>query len=294
MHIMSDAHWDDLKTVMHLVRGQSLVAAAEALGVNYTTVARRIARVEKALGMTLFERLADGYRPTEAGQIVARKAAEMEQREFDLLRALGQHDQTLKGRLTVTAPQLLCSTILPEVFETFCTRYPEVDLNIRAGTDLLDLDRREADLAIRISNSPGDDLVGLCLSSQDQACFGTPEWAQRIGADPRGLIEWIVYKTPGKVPKASLQNYPNARVKLVVDDMIALIGAVQAGLGVGRMPMFIGRSYPGLVQLPVLPVGRYTDIWAVAHRDVWPSKRVKAFRDCLVPHFKAKSALFVG
>ena len=289
-----DAQWDDLKTVMHLVRGRSLAAAAEALGVNYTTVARRVARAEKALDMLLFERLADGYRPTTAGMTVAREAAKMEAQQFDLLRRLGEHETHLTGPLIVTAPQLLVAGALAPVLDTFCARHPEVELQVRATNAQLDLNRREADLAIRISNDPGDTLKGLRLVQQDNASFATQDWADRIAEDPGGLIDWVVYSGLGKVPKASLERFPNARVRMMFDDMTALVGAAQAGLGIVRMPMFLGRHTPGLVQVPVLPPQPYMDIWVVAHRDVWPSAKVAAFRACLVPHFRSIRAQFVA
>ncbi len=293
MHVM-DAQWDDLKTVMHLVRGRSLAAAATALDVNYTTVARRVARAEKSLGVLLFERLADGYRPTAAGMMVARKAAEMEMQEFDLLRSLGEQEAQLAGPLVVTAPQLLVATALTPVLDTFCTRHPDVDLQVRATNEQLDLNRREADLAIRISNDPGDTLKGLRLVRQDNASFASPAWAARIEDDPGGRIDWVVYSGLGTVPKLSLERYPNARVRMMFDDMAAMVGAAQAGLGVVRMPMFLGRQMHGLMQVPVLPPQPYVDIWVVAHRDVWPSAKVTAFRECLVPHFRAIRADFVA
>lgn len=287
-------HWDDLKTLLHLVRAGSLAGAAETLGVNYTTVARRITRLEQALGQTLFERLADGYRPTVAGDTVAQHAAEMERQSFDLLRALGQQDTSLRGRLVVTAPELLCATFLPPLFEQFCTAHPEVQLEVRAAVDMLDLDRREADLAIRISDTPGDHLTGVRLTSQHTASFATQDWADRIAEDPGGAIDWVVFSGLGQVPRDAMARAPGSRVKLMFDDMSAMIGAARAGLGVVRAPMFLGRHYKALVQVPLLDPHPYADIWMVAHPDVWPSARVAAFRACLQPYFKQHSALFVA
>lgn len=289
-----DPQWDDLKTVMHLVRARSLAGAADALGVNYTTVARRVGRVEKALGVLLFERLADGYRATSAGNMVARKASEMEANAFDMLRGLGAHETTLSGPLVVTAPQLLIAAALAPVLETFSARHPDVDLQIRATNDLLDLTRREADLAIRISNDPGDALKGLRLARQDNASFATQDWADRIAENPDTCIDWVVFSGLGQVPKAALERFPNSRVRMMFDDMAALVGAAQAGLGVVRMPMFLGRHTTGVVQVPVLPPHPYMDIWMVAHRDIWPSAKVAAFRDCLLPHFRSIRGHFVA
>lgn len=287
------ARWDDLRAVMVLVRGGSLAAAGQALGVNYTTVARRVARAERDLGTILFERLADGYRPTEAGKTVAEEAAGMEARAFDMMRALGRQEETLAGRLVITAPQLLCATCLAPMLESFTAQHPEITLEVRASTDLLDLDRREADLAIRISDNPGDTLTGRRLMPQMTASFATKAWAERIEADRYAMIDWVVYADPGTVPRAARLRHPNGRVRLVCDDMIAMAGAARAGVGVVRMPLFVGRSYDDLVQVPVLPPRPYLDIWMVAHRDVWPGARLRALREHLVPAFQAQAGLFL-
>ncbi|SLN60101.1 HTH-type transcriptional regulator CysL [Falsiruegeria litorea R37] len=289
-----NAEWDDLKTILAVARGGTLAAAAEALGLNYTTVARRIQRAEVALGVTLFHRLPEGYQPTETGQLVAAKAAEMDHRADDLFRSVQGQDQTLRGRLVLTAPQLLIGPHIAPVLAQFSDAYPEVEVLLRATNDLLDLNRREADMAIRISRTPGDTLMGLRLCEQQVASFASLSVAKSLADTPQHPIDWIVYEqTPG-VPKPALERYPNSRVRLVFDDMVAMIGAAKAGLGVVRMPMFLGRATEGLVQVPILPPQSYADIWVVAHRDVWPSAKVKAFRDLLVPWFKAHKDCFVA
>ncbi|MCA0873846.1 LysR family transcriptional regulator [Seohaeicola saemankumensis] len=289
-----DVDWDDLKTVLALVRAGSLAAAGAALGVNYTTVARRVQRAEAAVGVPLFERLAGGYQATETGLLVAEHASEMEARENALLRRLQGRDQTLSGPLVITAPQLLIGPMIAPVLDRFSTLHPDVSVKIRATNDLLNLNRREADLAIRISRNPGDTLMGLRLCAQHGASFASPELAARIAADPQGRIDWIVYEFSPQVPKKALELYPNSRVRMVFDDMVAMLGAARAGLGVVRMPLFLGRTTPGLVQVPMLPPQPYIDIWVVAHPDVWRSAKVTAFRDLLVPQFRKMRHLFVS
>lgn len=291
---MKDAAWDDLKTVMALVRHGSLAAAGAVLGLNYTTVARRIARAEAALGTTLFERLKDGYVPTDAAMLVAAHAGEMEAREHDLMRRLAGQDGTLEGALTITAPQLLIAYVLPAALAQFRALYPKVDLKVRATNDILDLSRREADLGVRISRTPGDTLTGLRLAEQHTASFASPGWAERIAKDPDAPIDWILYETHDDVPKAARKAYPSSRVQYRFDDMIAMAGAAQAGLGVVRMPMFLGRSLPGLVQVPLLPPQPYMDVWMVAHPDVWPGAKVRAFRDVLKADMKTRRAFFIA
>lgn len=287
-------HWDDLKTVLVLERHRTLADAGAALGLNYTTVARRIARIEGVLGEVLFEKLADGYRATETGQMVAQYAGKMEAAEQGLMRQLPKIGDSLVGALVITAPQLLIATHLTTVIERFCEAYPEVDLHIRATNDLLDLDRREADLAIRISSSPGGNLTGLRLCAQSSASFANEELAAKMRAQPDAPVDWIVYSATKDGPLSTLYSGENARIKMRFDDMVAMVGAAQAGLGVVRMPMFLGRASAGLVQVPAMAVQPYADIWVVAHPDVWRSAKVTAFRKVLVAYFRENRGVFVG
>lgn len=284
-------NWDDLKTVLALTRAGSLMGAADQLGVSYTTVARRVTRAESAMNTILFERLADGYRATEAGRLAAAQAAQMESHQDSLLRALAAQEDRLAGPLILTAPQLVISHLLGPVLHDFTEAHPEVDLQVRATNETLDLTRREADLAIRISESPGDSLTGQRLAAQATASFAAPLWAERLkNGEP---LDWIVFAPYRHLPAEVTQTYPRSRIRYRFDDMVAMVGAARAGLGVVRLPMFLGRDLPELVQLPCIPPTPYTDIWVVAHADVWPAARPKAFREVLrqhVPRIRAACA----
>lgn len=287
-----DIDWEDLKTILAVVREGTLGRAAQGLGVNYTTIARRITRAETALGQKLFERLTEGYRPTELGLLAARHGEQMEQHQNALMRQLQGRDDSLRGPLVITAPQILLQLHLVHVIDRFCTLHPEVDLRVDAANDLVDLGRRRADLAIRVSDSPGDTLTGLRLSDQHTAAFASPEIGRRIKAAPDDPTGWVVYTQANGVPAAALVRNPRAFVRARFDDMIAMIGAAQAGLGVVRMPMFIGRGTPGLVQVPVMDPAPYAPIWAVAHADVWPGAKVSAFRTLLRAYFREHGDAF--
>ena len=154
--------------------------------------------------------------------------------------------------------------------------------------------RREADLAIRISKNPGDTLTGLRLLNQENASFSNQDVADRITSEPTAMIDWIVHDANPSVPKGIGPEFPNNEVRFRFDDMVAMVGAAQAGLGVVRMPMFLGRASAGLVQVPVLFPQPYADIWVVGHPDVWPSIKLRAFRGILVSYCKAHRQKFVA
>ncbi len=288
---MSD-DWDNLRAVLHVVRAGSLGAAAQVLGVNYTTVSRRIAAAERSLGARLFDRRQSGYVPTAAGQEAARHAERMEAEEIAMRRALSGRDDRLAGPLTITASELLIAIHLCRVIDRFLTDHPQVELTVRSTNEVLDLTNHEADLAVRISADPGDTLVGRRLTGQHTASFASADLAARMAAEPARRIDWIGFTYWKSPPVASLKRYGNARIRLQFDDMNAVVGATQAGLGVARMPMFLGRATPGLVQVPMLPPQRYHDIWALSHRDLKDAAKVRAFRDALVQYFKENAAAF--
>lgn len=288
------ANWEDLRAVAELVTAGTLTAAGAALGVNYTTVARRVARAEKVLGVGLFDRLADGYTPTEEARLVARHVAQMAEADHALMRGLAGRDGRLTGRLTVTAPQLLIAHVLAPALRQFREAHPDLDLRVRATNDKLDLTRREADIGIRISPDPGDTLTGLRLVEQATASFASQDWADRIKADPSQPIDWILYDGHEGLPRGVAEGWPSSRIRYRFDDMVAMAGAAQAGLGVARMPMFLGRALPGLVQVPLVPPTPYQPIWIVAHPDVWRSAKVTAFRETVVRALKAERHRFVA
>ncbi len=279
-------NWDDLRAVLYVVRHGSLAAAGDALGVNYTTVARRISAAEAHYHTRFFDRFPQGYIPTTAGNAAARLAEKMEGSELDLRLQLGGLDETLSGVLTVTAPPLVIETHLLPVFDRFTALHPNVELRVVGGNELLNLSRREADIAIRVSNDPGDTLVGVRLVENYRAAFASATYAQQITDAPARVVDWIGYSHWTAPPRGILPTFPRSRIRMRFDETSAVIAALKAGLGVARLPLFVGRA-AGLTRVPVLPVQRAADIWAVAQRDMWSSAKVSALKGLLVSHFRS-------
>jgi DNA-binding transcriptional LysR family regulator len=178
-------NWDDLRTVLALVRGKTLAAAALELGVNYTTVSRRIARIETAVGQPLFLRLADGYQPTEVAHSVAKHAVDMENAEHALSREMQGRDKTLNGTLTVTAPQLLIAHFLAPAIDQFCRENPHVTLRVRATNELLAGRSGHSDQPITggfAERHPFDRAIGgkLCDARMGAKDYGYAPSADRL------------------------------------------------------------------------------------------------------------------
>lgn len=288
-----DLNWDDYRTIMHLVREQSLAGAAKSLDVNYTTIARRITRAETTLGQKLFDRLPSGYVATELAERVAKTAHEMEKSSDGFLRSVIANEDKLSGSLTITAPQLLISNVMGPVLKTFGEAHPNVVLHLKASNDLLNLNRREADIALRISNSPDENLVGVRLTKQKTAIFASEELVNNLQDNPNSKFDWIWFEHWNSLPEKTLQDRSDPNPKYVFDDMTAALGAAKAGLGVVRLPLFLGRSTEGLKQLQILEPQPYIDIWVLSHSDMKDAPKVRAFKDVLIPFFKKHKSNFV-
>jgi DNA-binding transcriptional LysR family regulator len=269
--------WDDLRFVLETVRQGGLSGAARVLRVNHATVSRRIQAAELALGTQLFDRLPTGYRPTQAGLRASQSAEAMETAQAELSRAIGAQDQALQGKLVVTAPQLMIEHVLAPLLRDFHVLHPEIALTVLGSNETLSLARREADVAIRISNTPDEQLFGRQVTEQRSAVYASKTYIAELAKDPSMPLDWLRFAHwTGILPEVK-NKYPNTRVAMVFDDMTSMIGATRADLGATRMPCFLGDADPMLMRLPHLPTFPYLGIWVLTHQDLRNVARIAAF-----------------
>ena len=292
--VKRDMDWGDLRFVLETVRHKGLSGAARALGVNHATVARRISAAEDALGTPLFDRRPTGYVPTQAGEDAARTAERFEDGHATLTRSIAARDATVNGPLTVTAPSLLIHTGLAPILGAFSKAYPEVDLSVLGANEPLNLAHREADVAIRISNTPDPDLVGRQVAPQRSGIFASSAYIKQLEADPDKRLAWLRFIHWEPPQKAVRDAYPNLRIAMQLDDMTSMLGAVQAGLGATRMPCFLGNAYPDLHRVPGLPLFPYAPIWVLTHADLRAVPRIAAFTRFVSDALRAQKDLYAN
>jgi DNA-binding transcriptional LysR family regulator len=193
--------WDDVRYFLAVARGGSVRAAAERLGVNHSTVLRRVAQLEERLGAHMFEKLPSGYRLTAAGEEVLELADQMEASSHQLETRVFGRDQSVRGLLRVTlAPPLATHLLMPD-FADFARLHPDIEMEILSSGELANLTNREADVAIRVvydrktlplnlHGLKGPELFGGVYMSRDRLA------AWRAGA--RDPIRWIVISIHGR------------------------------------------------------------------------------------------------
>src|SRR5262245_17756227 len=170
--------WDDLRVFGSIVRGGSVRAAAKDLGIHHSTVARRLENLEERLGVHLFTRTPLGLRLTEEGHAVLGRTERVESEIDSLERRLHGQDQRLEGLIRITLPDAMAVGFLMDELARFSGLYPGIDLELLATYEALDLGRREADMAIRVTSSPPDFLVGRNLGPFALALYSSASYLE--------------------------------------------------------------------------------------------------------------------
>lgn len=292
--------WDDLKFVLAVARAGGLSGAARALGVNHSTVSRRLSALEAKLATRLFERMPEGFVPTAAGAEAVESAKRIEEELLALDTRITAQDTELEGPLRITGAQLLFEAQLAGIVARFCERHPLIEVELIAANEILSLQRREADVAVRVTDKPDETLFGRLASGQNRAFYASKAFLRAHeevlskSSDP-ARIPCTAFKWWGRTPPKEIRaRFENAYTSVVCDDMIALQSAVRAGLGIGRMPCFVGDRDPELGRAPGFPLTRYFDIWILTHPDLKHVERIRRFMRFAADEFKANAGLYLG
>ena len=290
--------WDDIRFFLSVATAGSLSGAARQLGVNHSTVFRRINNLEQRLGVRLFERHRDGYVPTTAGEEM-RLSAERISTEIDALdRRVTGRDLQLHGTVSVTTTDTLAYRFLGPHFAAFRAAYPDVAVDVALDTQFLSLSKRQADVAIRPTLSPPEPLVGRRIANIAFAIYGAPAYLalHAVTADLAshtwvGFDESLGHIEAAKWMKASI---PDDRLALRSNNIFGLFGAALGGMGLSVLPCFLGDVEPGLQRLPGLPQEVRSELWLLTHADLRRTARIRAFLDFMADSLKTDRDVLEG
>lgn len=285
---------------MAVAREGGLSGAARVLDVNHATVSRQLAKAEEAAGVRFFTRLASGLQATEAGEVAIAHAEEIEAQMVALDMALAARDETEEGELRVTIPPLLFEDHFAEDVKEFKELHPAIDLQILGATEMLNLHRREADVAIRVTQSPEESLWGRMATPQRAGWFAAPEFVDRYrdaleGRDPQTPLPYIAYLAWSTAPpKGLFADIANGTVAVRTDDMISAMALARRGVGMVRTSHFLGMGDPSLVPVPTIPLTDHVPIWVLTHPDLRHVPRVTEFMRFIAARFTARRDLYMG
>lgn len=281
--------WGDLKVFIAVARAGSTLAAARELGVNQTTVARRIAALEEALAVRLFDRHQDGYRLSECGKQILSQAERVEVEAETLTHLIAQRSRDLSGVIRITTPEIFANLLLTPWLAKFMDLYPEIKIEVVATDQRLDLARGEADVAVRAGAMPND--PGLVVRR-----FGDYEWvmccskayAEKHGLPKSGedLNNHRVIGSDGPLSKLAphrwlLEVAPHAKRRSTCSSVVNMVAAVRAGHGLGFVPNTFLLAEPELVECFPVPDCKFS-FYLVMPERLKDQLRVRALCDFLL------------
>jgi DNA-binding transcriptional LysR family regulator len=287
--------WDDFRLVNAVAEARNLPAAAARLGIDHSTVFRRLKQVEALLGTVLFERHRSGYTLTPAGEEVAALAARVDEDITAVTRRLAGQAPAPSGELRLATSDSLLSDLLMPMLARFRRTHPAIRLDLVTGNAALNLSRRDADVAVRATDAPPDTLVGRRAARIAWALYGAA--GVNGASDPLAEADWVCLgeNLAGlRVVRYAREAVPANRLAGRFDTVLGLAHAVAAGIGVGHLPCFIGDSWPGLVRLAPPEPNYASDLWLLTHPDLRHTPRVRALLDNLAEAITAKRPLIEG
>jgi DNA-binding transcriptional LysR family regulator len=280
---MQPLSWDEFRLVKAIADTRTLAGAAETLGLNHSTVFRRLNAVEDQLGSRLFERSRTGYALTAAGEDMLELADHMAERIVAFERKVAGRDVKPSGELRVTTADTLFATLLAPILIGFRQNYPDITVEVIVDNRNLNLSRRDADVALRAAREPPETLVGRRIASVAWSAFAPLALAKPDGSLP-ALDEapWIGFADPLSrvVPARWLEdNVPASRIALRLNAVASLFAAAEAGLGYCLLPCFVGNSSARLTRITRAEIDSSSGLWLLTHPDLRHSARVRAFLD---------------
>ena len=281
--------WDDLRYVLAVARTGSALRAAEQLGVNQTTVIRRLQALECALGSCLFERRRSGHIPTDAGRLAVEAAERMEQEAQAFRSALAVRQRTLAGSIRFTTSETLANRLVTPCLGAFRKLHPGVSIELILADERLDVARGEADVALRAGSRPeGAGIVARRLPDNGWAIYCSHAYAAERGCPdgPDAIPGHEIVGMEGRL--AQVQGWawlsaraPDAIIRVRSNSLVNLVATLKAGFGLGALPTIIGDPEPELMRCFPPPPELKAEIWLIVREELKGQPHVRAFADFL-------------
>lgn len=273
--------WNDVRIFLAVARCGSLGEAARTLGVSHPTVGRRIKALEQEAEQALFRRTRDGLVLTDTGDSVLTLAESMENSGLAMERRLAGNHERLEGVLRISSAEWFASYVLAPALTELTRRHPAIVPEVIASYRLLDLSRREADIAFRIVPFTEPDIVQRRLMSIPYGVYGSAASAAAMRADPASVGLILMNTAQSHFPDVAwlLDRFPRSRRVFTSTSRAVQAQMCAQGMGIAVLPRPLGDAVAGLrrIETPDQPPGR--DMWVGYHHDLRHMDRLRALLD---------------
>lgn len=294
--------WNDLKYLLAVARHQSTAAASRALGVNQSTVQRRVVELERCMGQALVQRHTSGYRLTAFGEQLLPLAQRVEQAVVALTQHVETFQRNVTGVVRVTCPEPLVYRINNStLLDRFRVRYPGLQVEFVTSDKYLDFAKGEVDIALRSGDTEDNALVGRKVGDSLWAVYASPKYIARRG-QPNGIEDlerhdWAGFDETMAKHRATQwlqQVAPKAHIVASNNSVLGLVYSAKAGIGLAALPTALGDAEPDLVRV-LGPIPELARIWRVlTTAELRHTPRVAALFDFLVDEVDALRPIITG
>lgn len=264
----------EIEVLLCLTRTGTLAEAGLRLGVDGSTVFRTVQRIEKGLGQRLFERGRSGYQPTDLALQLAQHAERIEA-ELEAARMLAHTPgREVAGTIRITTTDSILHGLLLEPLRQLNEMHPALHFEINTGNQLLNLSKRDADIALRMTSRPPVHLVGKDIGLIHSALF-----ANRQHALPEDASHWRWIGLDEVLPEHPTvrwrkETFPKATPHYLVNSLVTMMEMIEAGLGVGALPVFLAATRPALYALQPIPEQYAAPLWLLTHPESRHLRRI--------------------
>ncbi len=292
---MNPLDWNQLRAFLETADTGSLSAAARKLGLTQPTLSRQVAAIEQSMGVTLFERVGKTMALTPTGLDLLEHARAMGTAAEALSLAATGRSQALGGVVSVSASDMVAACLLPPLVRRLREREPGIAIEVIATNALSDLQRREADIAIRHVKPEQPDLIARLIREATACFYASEDWVKAHGhprtAEDAAQLPFVGSDRVGQYLGFLRQhglNLTEANFSCYADHSVAHWSLVREGMGIGAMMDEIARDTPGIVRvLDDVPPVRFP-IWLVTHRELRTSRRIRVVFEALAQGLAAE------
>lgn len=289
--------WDDLRFVLMVAEQGTLSGAARALGVNHSTVLRRISAFEEKKGVQLFERTGSGYTLTPESRHLLTTLRAINDQVNGLDRAIAKQGLELDGPVRITTSDSIAAAGLPRHVADFQATHPGVVAELNITNSYVNLANLDADITVRPALSLSEDLAGEVACELLLRVYATPQYLDDNRGGSFDNHRWLGVAPPiASTPVGVWQreNIPDANIVLKSDSFVGLRDVAESGLGLALLPCCIGDPSPHLVRAEAFPQAMSTSIWVAAHKDMIGSPKVRSIVSWFTEAIRQDADLFEG
>ncbi|MEH6527259.1 MAG: LysR family transcriptional regulator [Sneathiella sp.] len=277
-------NWNDLKYYLAIVRHGTLSAAARELGVNQTTVSRRLSILEKQIETPLIHKVEGKYLPTDMGEKIIKHAKSIELEAVAITHIVADQDNSPSGIVRVTAVESLINHFLIPKINFFYDKFPDIKIEFIADSENLHLNRRQADIAIRLARPIDGDMVISKLAQIGFSIYGASKKLPKYATENLEDMPWVAYdENLFQLPEMRwlAANVESANIRLMSGSALSLANAIRAGVGIGILPCQLGDSFPDICRLSKGEPIVSREAWLLLNKDLKNTPRVRYFVDWL-------------